>query len=249
MSYKIKRYVGFVSLVVFLLILSTEARAELYPFEAVSTNSPDAVIMADQLSLEVNPVGDGTEQVEFIFNNNIAPYTAADPLDPVSGIITEVAFEDGTLFSMGSPYMVTGTAVTFVENPPPPHGTWGLGFDTTHFFRADATPDSTTNGVSPGEALGIVFDLQDGVDFFDVITAIEDGFTTSNPTQYDEYGDPIPGTGTTLRIGVHVQNLPPDGEKSDAFILTPEPGSLLLGSIGIGMVIARCRKRKTLIKS
>lgn len=31
--------------------------------------------------------------------------------------------------------------------------------------------------------------------------------------------------------------------------VTPTPGALLLGSIGIGMVIARCRKRKTLIES
>lgn len=32
-------------------------------------------------------------------------------------------------------------------------------------------------------------------------------------------------------------------------VTTPEPASFILGSIGIGMVIARCRKRKTLIES
>ena len=38
-------------------------------------------------------------------------------------------------------------------------------------------------------------------------------------------------------------------KQDQLYLLTPEPGSLLLGSIGIGMVIARCRKRKTIIES
>lgn len=243
MAYKIKRYVGFVSLVVFLLVLSTEARAELYPFEAVSWNSgvSTANAMAAQLSLEVidygTPDTGDPYQVEFKFNNNILPYQV---VPGETGIITGLAFEDGTLLDIAviKPYLSgPGSQVDFVADPSPPAGTWGLGFDVSHYFLADAEPPSPANGVNPGEAVGIVFDLLDGKDFDAVIAALNQGFT-----------GPIV-SGESLRIGIHVQNLGDRGDYSDAFILTPEPGSLLLGSIGIGMVIARCRKRKTLIKS
>lgn len=242
MAYTIKRYVGFVSLVlVFAFILSTEARAELYPFEAVSWNSGDtANDMAAQLSLEVIDYGTPADaedpyQVEFKFNNNISPYEVV-PGEP--GVVTGLAFEDGTLFGIAEviPYESgPGSLVSFVADPSPPAGTWGLGFDVTHYFLADAVSPSPKEGVNPYEAVGIVFDLQDGKDFDDVIAALNRGFTGES--------------GESLRIGIHVQNLGDGGDYSDAFILTPEPGSLLLGSIGIGMVIARCRKRKTLIES
>lgn len=236
MAYTIKRYVGFVSLVlVFVFILSTEARAELYPFEAVSWDSgvSTANAMAAQLSLEVIDLG--SNQVEFKFNNNISPYEVV-PGEP--GVVTGLAFEDGTLFGIVDikPYLSgPGSLVSFVADPSPPAGTWGLGFDVSHYFLADADPPSPAKGVNPYEAVGIVFDLQTGKDFDDVIAALNRGFT----------GEP----GESLRIGVHIQNLGDGGNYSDAAILTPEPGSLLLGSIGIGMVIARCRRRKTIIKS
>jgi len=227
-----------VSLVlIFLLVLSTEAQADLYGFAAVSWNSTAADAMAAQLSLEVVDLGEtgGVHQVEFILKNNIAPYTAADPLDPVLGVITGLAFEDGVLFDMGviNTYpdpLDSGSVVSFVEDPTPPSGTWGLGFDTTHFFRADATSPSPTDGVNPYEAVGIEFDLVAGKTFGDVISAISQGFS-----------GPIV-TGESLRIGVHVQNLPPGTEKSDAFILTPTPGALILGILGLGAACWKLRR-------
>lgn len=235
-AYTIKRYVGFVSLVlVSVVILSTEAHAALYPFEAISNNSGVSGQMAAQLSLEVINVG--SNQVEFKFNNNIAPY---DVTPGEAGVITEFAFEDGALLGIATviPYPSgPGSVVSIAENTSPPPGTWGLGFDVTHFFRADAESPSPTNGVNPYEAVGIVFDIIGTNDFDDVIAALNQGFT-----------GPIV-SGESLRIGIHIQNLGDRGDYSDAAILTPEPGSLLLGSIGIGMVIARCRKRKTLIES
>ncbi len=222
-----KVHIIFFSLIlVFVVILSTEARATLYGFEAITpTNSPYAGVMAAQLSLEVNPYG--SNQVEFIFKNNIAPYAV---VPGEGGVITEVAFEDGMLFAMGSPYMVSGSAVNFVEDTSPPGGTWGLGFDTTQFFRADATSPSPTNGVNPYESLGIVFDLQTGKAFSDVIAALNQGFT-----------GPIV-SGESLRIGIHVQNLDPDGDYSDAFILTPVPGAFLLGMLGLGVAGVKLRR-------
>ena len=99
---------------------------------------------------------------------------------------------------------------------------------------ADSDSPVVAKGVNPGESLGILFNLKDGNNFNDLIAAINLGFTS-------------PAETGNLRIGIHVQGF--DGGGSESFVMTPEPGSLLLGSIGIGMVIARCRKRKTLIKS
>ncbi|MFH1882703.1 MAG: hypothetical protein ABIL62_08340 [Planctomycetota bacterium] len=234
------RRMSFLSLVlVFLLILSTEAQADLYGFEAVSWNSPAADAMAAQLSLELVDLGIANPgdpyQVEFIFKNNIAPYTATDPLDPVLGIITGLAFEDGALFDMGviNHYpdpLDSGSVVSFVEDPTPPTGTWGLGFDTTHFFRADATPPPPTDGVNPYEAVGIEFDLIAGKTYQHVIDAINQGFT-----------GPIV-IGESLRIGIHVQNLDPDGDRSDAYIMTPIPASVVLGMLGLGVAGLKLRK-------
>jgi len=252
MAYTIKRYVGFVSLVlVFVFILSTEARADmyLYGFEVVENNSNTAV--ADQLSLKVTDPGttyvsEGIEynQVRFTFYNDGPSPSIYDVPDPCQSSITDVYFEDGTLLKR----------VT-IENSPPevifgipvsPKNLTGAGtldppFVATTIFSVDSNPPVQPNGVNPGESLGLLYALKydefgNPFTFDDVIAAIELGFT--NPDA-EEPRD-------SLRIGIRVQGV---GQESDSFILTPTPGSLLLGSIGIGMVIARCRKRKTLIES
>ena len=238
MAYTIKRYVGFVSLVfVFVVILSTEAQAELYGFAPISNNSGVSGQMAAQLSLEVTDPGG--PQVLFTFHNN----------GPMESSITDVYFDDGALVTLAKIFDAESVApdpvypgVDFEQFATPPDLPGGNTllppFEVSAGFLADSEQPVASNGVNPGEALGILFTLAPGKTFADVITGIELGFT-----------NPIPEPDLSLRIGLRVQSYGEDNEFSDGFILTPEPASLLLGSIGIGMVIARCRKRKTLIES
>ena len=250
-EYTIKRYMGFVSLVlVFVFVLSTEAQAALsavYDFGVVEDNSLIADDIAAQLSLVVTdnettePIGgEDHNQVLFMFFN----------AGPLASSITDVYFEDGSLLLLAeiqddpSP---SPNPVYFGQPASPGNlpgaATLDPDFDATSAFTVDSengSPGTLANGVGPGESLGLLYTLQFGKDFGDVITAIELGFTNPDPEEPRE----------SLRISLHVQGI--DGltdDDSDSFILTPEPASLLLGSIGIGMVIARCRKRKNLIES
>ena len=248
MAYTIKRYVGFVSLVlVFVFVLSTEARADLYlyGFEVIENNSNTAVV--DQLSVKVtDPGGD---QVLFTFFNDGPTGEIYDVPDPCQSSITDVYFEDGALLGIAEilddPYNITNPVAFAI--PATPANLTGANnayppFEATVDFTADSNAPVQPNGVNPDESLGIKFDLIEGATFDDVIAAINVGFDPYNPDYYDGENWLVPH----LRIAIRVQGI---GEFSDSLIMTPEPGSLLLGSIGIGMVIARCRKRKTLKKS
>ena len=230
-----KRYMCLVSLVfVFVVTLSTAARAELYDFAPVSNNSGVSGQMAEQLSLEVKDIG--SNQVEFIFKNNIAPY-AVDP--GLTGSIKLLAFEDGMLFDLVAinPYpnlLDSQSAVSFLEDPSPT-GTALPNSDLTitqNFFAVDATSAPSKKGVNPYEAVGIVFDIGSNT-FTDVIAALNQGFT-----------GPIV-SGESLRIGIHVISIGAIGEEdgdSDSFILTPVPGAIILGILGLGVAGIKLRK-------
>jgi len=234
MAYTIKRYMCFVSLVlVFVVILSTEARADLYGFKNITNNlAGDAAIGEAQLFVDVTPYSGN--QVLFTFSNAGSEASS----------ICDVYFEDGSLLGIAEIFdakynesLYPGVRFSKGANPPdlPSGNTMQPPFNVTAGFLADSDPKVQPNGVNPGESLGILFNLIGGQTFTDVIAAINQGFT-----------GPIVA-GESLRIGIHVQGF--DSGGSESFVLTPEPGSLLLGSIGLGMVIARCRKRKTLIES
>jgi len=172
-----KRYMGFISLVVvFLLILSTEARSEIYGFEAISNNSGVSGALASQLCVDVTEYG--TNQVLFtFFNNGLAPYQVPSP---IPSTIRLVVFDDGAL--LGPPDVIEGPGVVgFTEigsedekvlpggNGPPYY------FQTTAGFGALADPSPAFNGVdewdpsgsppNPVEFVGIVFEIGGGYDF------------------------------------------------------------------------------------
>jgi len=230
-----KRHIIFLSLVLaFVVILSTEARAKIYGFEAITNNSDDPDGMALQLSLEVTDYG--TNQVLFTFDNAVGSYP---------GVITEVFFEDGALLGLAT-VINSPPDVVFVQweedeasNLPGGH-TLVPPFNATDGFGAQAETPPPHKGVGPGESLGIVYNLEEtwmNVDH--VIDAIGLGFTT-----------PVSGGNTSLRIGIHVQNLPGCDEfgywtstgQSDSYILTPVPGAVLLGLLGLGVAGLKLRK-------
>lgn len=156
-------------------------------------------------------------QVGFLFYNT----------GPSPSVITLVLFDDGVL---SLPLTLVGMSrVNFSQvsgSPTLPGGnSLSPQFQTTAGFGADAVPPPPTNGVGPGEALGIIFTLASGSTWSDVINAM--------------------GTGS-LRIGLHVQAIGTTGG-SEGFINNPNPipEPATLGLVGAGLLLLGWRKRKT----
>jgi len=209
------------------------ARADLFGFGAISNNSGVSGALTGQLCVDVTPYG--TDQVLFTFyNNGPAPYQVSSP---IPSTFKAVYFDDGTLFGVAS--LIEGPGVEFTqfgltETPVLPGANGSpYHFLTSAGFGAVAGPPAPSNGVDQWEYLGIVFDLKEDdwgvpLTFDDVIAAIGLGLT-----------DPL--NENALRIGIHVISIG-DNEESDAFIMTPVPGAVLLGMLGLGVAGIKLRK-------
>jgi len=226
---------SFLSLVlVSVFILSTEARADLYGFKAITANSTiDPGIGEAQLSVDVTDPG--SNRVLFTFSN----------AGPLASSITDVYIEDGPL--LGLVQIINSSSpllVNFEEgaNPAMLPGSENMPVplvSSDYFFSADSVSPPPLNGVNPGESLGILFSLKSNKTFYDVITAINTGFTAPDPTIMNPDGT-ISYEGTTIRVGIHVQAFG-DGN-SESFILTPIPASVVLGMLGLGVAGLKLRK-------
>ena len=240
-----KCYMGFVSLVfVSVFILSTEAQAKLFGFEAITANSTiDPGIGEAQLSVDVTDYG--SNQVLFTFSN----------AGPLTSSITDVYIEDGSLLQIYDDPITVGIIDGIINNPSPLLVNFEEGANpamlpgsenmpvplvsSDYFFSADSVSPPPLNGVNPGESLGILFDLKPTKTFYDVITAIENGFTAPDPTIMNPDGT-IYYEGTTVRVGIHAQAFG-DGD-SESFIMTPIPASVILGMLGLGVAGLKLRK-------
>ena len=218
------------------------AGAGLYTFDDWGwvTGVPGGTIM-NQLSVVVTDEGVGADQVLFTFSNSGA----------VASSITDIYFDDGALLGIAG--IVNGPGVFFGYPATPGDLPGGSSlyppFQTSSVehpvlsphFSADSEPGQPgvmTNGVNPGESVGIVFDLQDGKTFDHVIDAINVGFSPSL------YYDGTKWLEDSLRIGVHVQGIAstdPSGG-SQAYILTPAPAAVILGMLGLGAAGLKLRK-------
>ena len=206
------------------LLIGSLAQAATLDFFCITNNSAtDCAIGEAQLSVDVLDIGGN--QVLFNINNN-------GPID--DAIVRQVYFDDGTLLGIAS--LVDSDegiggdpGVDFSVDASPPDLPGGNSispaFNVTAGFLGDAdTPQPNVNGIGAGETLGIIFDLQAGMTYADVI----DDLTTG-----------------ALRIGLHVQAFTSGG--SESFVNNPIPvpaavwlfGSGLLGLIGIA------RRRQT----
>jgi hypothetical protein len=188
------------------------ASAVSYGFDCITSNTPgDCTIGESQLSVDVTDAG--SSQVLFTFLN----------AGPQASSIADVYFDDGALLGIASLLNTVG----FVEfstgaSPPelPSANNASPAFVTTVGFSADSDPPVQPMGVNPGESLGILFDLQAGKTFADVIAQLATG---------------------ELRIGIHVQGFSSGG--SESLVNVPEPGTGALLGLGLAAVGATRRRR------
>jgi len=215
---KILILVVVVTLVLGVFSVPTQANVT-YPFYCITNNSLiDAAIGEAQMFVDVDPYG--VNQVLFTFRNE----------GPEASSITDVYFDDGALFGIASIINTTGDVEFSLGASPhelPSGGNLSPPFVTTVGFLADSDPPVQPLGVNPGESLGIIFDLESGKTYSDVLYAL------SIPEDVDD----------GLRIGIRVQGY--DSEGSESFVNIPAPGAILLGGIGVA-VVGWLRRRRTL---
>jgi len=193
--------------------VATQSQAATYGFDCISINlAGDCAIGEAQLTVDVTDAG--ADQVLFTFNNS----------GPAASSIADVYFDDGALLGIAS--VINGTGVNFSQGAAPgnlPAGNMASPpFVATTGFTADSNPPTQPNGVNPGETLGILFDLQTGLTFADVLTDLGDA---------------------SLRIGIHVQGFDTGG--SESFVnFVPVPAAVWLFGSGLLGLVGVARRRR-----
>ncbi|MBI5788228.1 MAG: PEP-CTERM sorting domain-containing protein [Candidatus Schekmanbacteria bacterium] len=190
-----------------------------FGFFCITNNSAVDAATAGQFFVDVSdPAGD--HNVLFTFRN----------VGPAASFIDGVYFDDGTLLGISEVnvgnVVVPGGSVAFspLANPSdlPGRNNISPAFQTTQNFSADNDPGAV-NGVNPGEAFGIQFNLISGQGFVDTLEALANG---------------------TLRIGIHVQGFEGGGSESFVNKVPVPPTAILLGSGLLGLGLLGWRRKK-----
>jgi len=187
----------------------SQATIQTFGFYNITHNDPtNETIGERQLFVDVSDAG--ADQVLFTFRNT----------GPEPSAISEIYFDDDML--LGAAFIIDSQSnVDFVQFASPSGLPGGKlldpTFETSADLCAESAPPVPKKGINPGEQVGVVFDLQAGTTFQDVV----DGLNNS-----------------TLRIGIHVVGFENGG--SESFVSVPEPAAICL--LGLG-ALALLRKR------
>ncbi len=214
---KCMRLLLFLSAAGLLLSFCSGANAEMreYVFDNISNNNAaDAAIGEAQLTARVEDTMNAN-QVLFTFLNSGSDLCS----------ITEVYFDGATLLGIAA--IKNGTGVSFAQDATPANLPGANNavppFVTSAGLSADSDPPVQPNGVNPGESLGILFDLQSGNTFANVVSDLADA---------------------GLRVGIHVQGFASGGSESfvNNSVPLPVPGAVLLGFLGLTTAATRLRR-------
>lgn len=211
------------------MFAAASAQADSQPYTYFANMTGNAPSLS-QFKMTVSDEDVDPNQIAFLFENLVVP--------GLPSAIANIYFEDGTLVFPEAD-LEPGSGVAFEQNgqpeDPPGVDPWG----SSHEFRI-SLEQNTADAIEPGEYLRVIFDLQNGYGFADVIAAIENGFAK---TQGVGYNPALP----SLRIAFHVRALA--NGQSDSYLLTiPLPTPLALGLAGLaGVVIISRRKRRAAV--
>jgi len=206
-------------MMVLLVPLITPAHAVTFGFTKITNNGN--VDVGTQLSLNIT--AESATQTRFTFSNT----------GSIASSITDIYFinQAPLLFQGLINPPTAGTAPTFdpsagvaFSSPATPANLPGApaSFDPVR-FSADSDSPVSSNGINPGETLGIIFTLLSGKSFADVIAAMFAG---------------------TLQVGLHVQSIGLTGGSDSYLAATPLPGALPLFATGLACLgLLRWRRK------
>jgi len=244
-----------VALVVSALAGETASAGPIYGFTDITHNSAADAATAGQYSVQVLAYND----------SNIAQYVGADASTlnqhqvlflfrntaQAASSITDVYFQDGTLLDISKLYQSSGVNYSPIATPGNLPGGNSLTppFVATKDFSADSNTPVMANGVnSSNEWLGVLFNLQNGYTYNDVLTALNNGLNSPGSI-WDANGVHINGAPLGLRVGIHVQGFTDSGSESFVngapSIATPVPSTLVLAlSSLVTFAVAGVRLRR-----
>lgn len=185
-----------------LLGLAPPSKAVNYDFQTFAADGTAKSVSGLDLSVDVTLVNDS--QIRFEFHN-----------EGTSGIIKEIGFEPGLLSGIAGFDTGDQTGVDFKIDSHTKKAEKLLGLDKVFFVKAK--PSSIKNGIGPGEWLAVIFDLQPGGTFSDVINQINN---------------------SDLRIGTDVHGVP---ENLITVNAVPEPATAII--LGFGAFLLKRIKR------
>lgn len=154
------------SVLVMSLTMSGYAKATTVSFNCITINPVDCPIATAQITVDVIDLG--LSGVKFRFNN----------AGPLVSSISEAYFDDGTLLGISSVTHSAGDPWTGGSANPgnlPGGNTVSPPFVVTAGFLAEANPSPSQNGVRPGEYVDVIFALQGGGTYGDVLSALMTG--------------------------------------------------------------------------
>jgi hypothetical protein len=228
--HRVSAFLALMALALVVLTPSTASASVDLSFSNITNNSTETgALYSVTVSGNADDNSIGTNQVLFTFKVSSGATAGQGGQD-----IDAVYFQDGTLLGIAAPNYKNSGTVAFSDMGVNPQNLPGGSSITPQFvthdgFSEDANSPSPSNGVNAGESLGVLFNLQNGKTFNDVINALNVGAAGFNAD-----GSDITGV-TALRIGIHVQNTGTNNNKSDSFVnAVPEPSTIALALSGFG---------------